>query len=678
MTRKVNDFDRRSFLKASAGATLALATAGVPRTARASQAGGKRVVVLAFDGMDPGLTEAMMAEGRLPNLSRLRERGGYRRLGTSIPPQTPVAFSTVITGTGPGHHGIFDFIHRDPSDPTEPLPSYVGNNRGSGYWEVGDHRLQLTFWPFGHEPPEQVLQRHGVPFWDHLDERGIRTWVYEIPSNFPPGPSPAGHHRALAGLGTPDLLGTYGTYQHFAQDGPYPDREDGGGRSSRVIFRNDRAVAELHGPPNTFLKKDPPPRSRIEFVIYRDRDADAAMIEIEGRRMLLKRGEWSDWVRLDYRLRMPDFLPDEHISGICRFYLQEVAPTFRLYVTPIQIDPAKPALRLSEPAHFVEEIAGELGMFYTAGFQEDYSALRNGVFTDDEFMRQADIVLDERDDLLDYALNHYEDGLLLVYFACTDLQAHMFWWDSDEPHPIRDPQQAKRGHDHIKDLYARMDAVVGRVRDHVGDSATLLVMSDHGFSNFRRQFSLATWLRDNGYTHPANAKTLKDIDWSKTRAYALGLNGLFLNLEGRESGGSVRHGAESDALLAELAEKLLAVRDGERPVIEEIYRGDDIYDGPRRDIAPDLVLGYSRDYRASWGTVLGDMTEEILSNNTSAWSADHCVAAKSVPGILFANRAITADAPRLEDLAPTLLAEFGVGKPEIMVGHDLFERSFTT
>ncbi|MFH1749241.1 MAG: alkaline phosphatase family protein [Planctomycetota bacterium] len=673
--------DRRQFLKESAAAAAALA--GVLRTKPASATSrpptsSKKVIVIGFDAMDPCLTEQMMDAGDLPNLNRLRQAGGYRRLGTSIPPQTPVAFASFIIGADPGTHGIFDFIHRDPARQYAPMFSAAGTSRGSGYWQVGDHKLQLTFWPFDHTAPRQLLHRQGTPFWDYLDEAGIATHIYEIPSDFPPSPSRFGHHRALAGMGTPDMQGTYGTYQHFAQNGPHRPRNEGGGIRSRLNFTNNTTQASLIGPTNSFLKKPNP--ATIEFSVHRDVAADAAMIEVQHHRFLLERGQWSTWIPLDFKLRMPNFVPDEHQSGICRFYLQEVAPNFRLYVTPININPSDPALLISEPPEFIEDVARDLGLFYTAGFQEDHKALSNGVFTDEEYIRQTDIVLEERLELLHYALRHYRDGLLFFYFACTDLQPHMFWWDSDERHPVRSPAEARKYHGHVKELYRRMDGIVGDLLIRHGDQATIIVMSDHGMVNFRRQFNLCTWLREKGYIQPSNCKSLlADVDWSRTRAYGLGLNGLYLNLKGRERDGIVDPGAERETLLEELVTRLEAVQDVDgQPVIHKVYRTDQVYNGPATRLAPDLVIGYCRGYRCSWATSLGDMNEEILSDNNSAWSADHCLAAEEVPGILFSNRSISAMAPTLVDLAPTILREFGLSPPSAMVGHDVFNAAATT
>jgi predicted AlkP superfamily phosphohydrolase/phosphomutase len=645
-----------------------------------------RVIVIGFDGMDPRLCERMIEAGELPNLARMRERGGYQPLGTTIPPQSPVAWATFITGANPGVHGIFDFIHRDPAQQCAPYYSAADTVAGDRAWEVDGFRIPLTFWPFHHRAPQTRLRRGGTPFWDYLDRAGVPVRMYDIPANYPPSESHHGHTCCLAGMGVPDLLGGYGTYQYFSED-TYRAIEESGGMRRSLFFENDTARGVLIGPNHPYVPVTPgrTPRGEVDFTIHRHPGDDAARIELQEQTIVLRAGEWSDWQPVEFALGMPSFLPTLRVSGIVRFYLMEVRPTFRLYVTPINIDPSDPGdQKISEPPGFVTDIAGDLGLFYTAGFQEDHKALSNRIFEDAEFHQQADYVLKERLDLLEYAKANYENGLLFFYFSSTDLQAHMFWWDGDEKHPVRTPEEAKRYHGAILDLYRRMDAVVGDVWNRYGDDATVIVMSDHGFCNFRRQFNVNTWLRDNGYLQPSDAKSLlnprsgKLVDWTKTRAYGLGLNGLYLNLRGRERDGVVNL-ADRDQLLRDISEKLLDVRDPEsgQPIIARVYRADEIYKGEFVKDAPDLLIGYRRGYRASWAATLGDMTEEVISDNASAWSADHCIAAEEVPGVVFSNKPIRRKQPSLVDLAPTILELFNVSVPATMEGGSLFTADST-
>jgi predicted AlkP superfamily phosphohydrolase/phosphomutase len=640
--------------------------------AKKSPRNGKKIIVIGVDGMDPILSTKMMNAGQMPNLDSLRKIGGFSSLGTSIPPQSPVAWANFINGAGPGSHGIFDFIHRYPDKQCAPFFSAAETISGSGYWQIGEHKLQLDFWPFNHKPSATILRREGIPFWDYLDQAKIYSTFYDLPSNYPASPSKYGYHQCLSGMGTPDMLGTYGTYQHFAEDGPVRPRDEGGGIRSMLFFENETAPAKLIGPPNTMLKNPKP--ALIDFTVHRDKLSQAVLIEIQKHKILLKQGQWSPWIKLDFDMSMPSFMPDKNISGICRFYLQQFGPNLRLYVTPVNTDPSDPAIKLTEPPEFAEKISDKLGLFYTTGFQEDHKALSNKVFTDEEFAHQAGMVLQERLNLLNYAMQNYEDGLLFFYFSSTDLQAHMFWWDSDDKHPTRSPDNAKKYFGHLEDVYRRIDGVIGDILKRYRSQATIMVMSDHGFANFKRQFNLNSWLRDNGFLGPAESTSImKDTDWSKTRAYGLGINGLYLNLKGRERDGIVSPGAERERLLDELVNKLENVTDANgRKVIRKVHRSDKTYSGPATYFAPDLIVGYCRDYRASWATCLGDMTKEVLLNNDSAWSADHCADVSEVTGVLFSNRPINGN-PSLVDIAPTILTEFGLKIPASMEGKNILK-----
>lgn len=681
---------------------LLLVAMGVGGCERGSAAAGRRTIVIGMDGLDPLLCERLMDEGRLPNLARLRDAGGYRRLATTMPPQSPVAWASFITGANPGVHGIFDFIHRDPQGAYDLYMGQARTTGGGEGWEVGDHRLPLTFWPFNHEPQRTELLRGGRPFWDHLDAAGIPVWLYDLPANYPPSPGGHGHVCCLAGMGVPDLLGSYGTYQYFSEDTWLPINEPGG-RRSPLTFVADHAQVTLAGPQNTTLKR--PVESTLTLDVYRHATEASARIDVQGRSILLREGEWSAWIPVDFTLAMPPFLPDQGLNGICRFFLLQAGtpppgaaavpaasgttgiaasagpgsaqrPAFRLYVSAVNIDPAEPgSQRISEPADFVEHLASQLGLFGTLGFQEDHKALSNGVFSDAQYQGQADFVLGERLELLEQALQSYDDGLLFFYISSTDLQAHMFWWEGGEPHPVRDAQAARRGHQIIEALYERMDQVMGRLLQRFGDQAVVMLMSDHGFANFKRQFHLNSWLRQEGYIQPRNCDSLGSgaVDWARTSAYGVGLNSLFLNLQGREAQGSVPS-ERRPAILAELSAKLLAVRDPDsgEPVVARVYRADEIYSGPHLQSAPDLLIGYQRGYRASWATTLGDMPDAIVTDNDSAWSADHCIAAEQVPGVIFSSRPIASSSPAIIDMAPTILQTLGLDPPADMEGRSIF------
>jgi predicted AlkP superfamily phosphohydrolase/phosphomutase len=228
-------------------------------------------------------------------------------------------------------------------------------------------------------------------------------------------------------------------------------------------------------------------------------------------------------------------------------------------------------------------------------------------------------------------------------------------------------------------MYARMDDLVGRAMKYVDRDTAFFVLSDHGFGSFRRGVNLNTWLLENGYMALKDGATtagpyFKGVDWSRTRAYTLGLAGLYLNLKGREAEGIVAPGAEAEALKAELVVKLTGLRDPEtgEVAIQRVYATNQIYRGPYLDEAPDLIVGYSNGYRISWDAAQGKVTGKVIEDNAKAWSGDHCVDPVLVPGVLFSNLKIEADDPGIEDMAPTALALFGLPKPPYMEGKPVF------
>ena len=664
-----------------------------------------RALVLGFDGMDPKILRGLMDAGRMPNFTRLAEQGGFVPLETSMPPQSPVAWSNFISGTHPGTHQIFDFIHRDP-DPgggpavlpglsmsrTEPesLPWYLRWLPDPAPW-FGDYNIPLS--------SERVkLLRRGGEFWTHLIERGIKTTIYRVPANYPP-PTLDGHTCACAisGMGTPDVMGTYGEFTHFSETVPPKGRKVGGGRFVNVAMIEHRANAVLEGPGNFLVdlealnrnlpphqRFDAPPPTKVEFEIVRDPQAAIVKISIDDSVLVLREGEWSEWVQFELRtgvagewllraMTLPTRLP-----VMARFYVKQVHPTLELFVTPMNLDPTKPLNAISTPGDFSQQLADECGLYHTTGIPEHTAILTRGALNEDEYLQHCRIILDERIRQYRYALRQFGSGFLFFYFGTTDQLAHIFWRDRDPGHPGRRPEQAEQYAAVIDECYVEMDALLGEALDALDAKDTLIVMSDHGFGSFRRGLNLNSWLRDEGYLtlrEPAGAERpsiLADADWDRTRAYALGINSLYLNSLGRERRGIVAAADRAD-LLQEIGEKLLALRDpqdGAR-VVATVYHVDEFYPGADRRIAPDLLVGYAENYRASWATALGGAPHETFEDNLERWSGDHCVAHHLVPGILVTNRKIAVSEPALTDLAPTILAAFGIDKPAEMIGRNV-------
>jgi predicted AlkP superfamily phosphohydrolase/phosphomutase len=609
-----------------------------------------RVIVLGFDGMDYALTRQLLDAGRLPHFQHLAAAGFFGPLGTSVPPQSPVAWSNFITGMDAGGHGLFDFVHRDP----ESMLPYLSTTRTAPgkSWRLGKWRIPLT-------GGDVLLLRHGPPFWEELARRGIETTIVRVPANFPPDGKAT---RELSGMGTPDLLGTYGTFTFFTSDpSARSETRVNGGRIVAVRPVGGAFRATLRGPTNS-LRADAQELA-AEFAFYADPDRAAARLVLAAEERLLQEGEWSDWLPVQFALA-----PLRTLRGTCRFYLKRLRPTIELYVSPINLDPMHPAMPISTPETWAAELARATGRFYTQGMPEDTKAYSAGVFSPDEFLAQARLVMDETIRQYRYLLAGFESGFFFYYFGGVDQVSHMMWRPMDPEHPAYDAARDGRYAAVVPDLYAQMDAVLGLTLAQVDTSTVVVVMSDHGFTSWRRAFHLNAWLREQGYLAVKDpdlvdeSGMLTNVDWSRTRAYGLGLNGLYLNLQGRERWGVVPP-VERDALADEITAKLLQVVDPATsvPAVSRVDRREEVYvDRGHLDIGPDLILGYAKGTRCADNSAIGSIQDDVFTDNTGPWSGDHCMDPAAVPGILLVNRKFRRPVRKLEELAAALLAEFGV------------------
>lgn len=634
-----------------ASVLLALALQPVVSCGRGHATLGRRIIVLGFDGLDYDLTRDLMARGRLPNFSRLAASGSFTPLATSVPPQSPVAWSSFITGLDPGGHGIFDFVHRD----AKTMTPYLSTTRT----EAGGRAIHIGRWQLPLTAGRVELLRRGRPFWDVLERHGIRTTIIRMPANFPPSGSAT---RELSGMGTPDLLGTYGTFSYYTSG---PRAMDGGPVAGGMIYPVDvedgvvRAV--LEGPPNPFLRQ--PEQVQAPFTVYVDATRQFAKLVVGSEVRLLRVGQWSDWVPIEFPL-----IPTQRLRAVCRFYVKQLDPDFDLYASPLNLDPLAPALPLSTPDDYAGELARATGRFYTQGMPEDTNALKGGVLTGREFLAQAAIAGDENVRQYRHVLGGFDDGFLFYYFGVVDQVSHMMWRPMDPQHPAYDAATDAPFRAVIEDLYVGLDGIVGETSRRLRPTDLLVVMSDHGFTSWRRAFNLNTWLRDSGYLAvrdagaQGDAAGLANIDWRKTRAYGLGLNGLYVNLRGREASGIVDSSGRA-ALVSEIAGKLIATLDPQTgvPAVAKVYRREDVYALTGvEDVAPDLIVGYAKGTRSSDESAIGAVAADVFADNTQAWSGDHCMDASALPGILLTSRPLGRAAPRLQDLPLSLLAELGI------------------
>ncbi len=617
----------------------------------------KRVVILGLDGLEPSLVERFMAEGKLPNFARLQQQGCFKRLGTTAPPLSPVAWSSFLTGCNPGKHNIFDFLTRDRRN-YMPALSSVQINDPRRTLKLGKYRVPLS-------KPEVRLLRKGKPFWNVLGEHGIFSNIIRVPITFPPEKF---RGVLLSAMCVPDLRGSQGTFS-FYSTASETDEEYIGGEQMRVTRNENRIRAELIGPQNTIITDGDAMRCPFEIRIT---GPDTARLKVNGDTYDLKRGEYTPWVKVKFNAGM-----GIKVKGICEFLLVEAEPDFKLYVTPIQIDPDSPALAISHPNVYATYLSKLLGTYATLGLAEDTWGLNARILDDQAFLDQCLETDGEREDMFFDALEKVREGLCVCVVDGPDRIQHMYWRHLDPDHPAHAGQGGRETRNAIEEMYVRMDSLVGDTMAACDQKDTvLMVISDHGFSPFRRGIDLNRWLEENGYLklkpEGRGQKYLAGVDWSQTKAYCMGLAGIWLNVAGRESQGIVAP-EEAAALRAELCQKLTGLTDPDNGevAINRAFDAHQIYRGPYKEDAPDLIIGYNRGYRVCWEAALGQPTDKLFHDNTKAWSGDHCIDPKLVPGILFCNRKIATEKPHLTDLSATVLDLFGVDVPTHIDGKPL-------
>jgi predicted AlkP superfamily phosphohydrolase/phosphomutase len=591
------------------------------------------VIVLGIDGMDPGFLESHWAE--LPNLDRLRRDGEFQRLATTMPPQSPVAWSTFITGTGPTQHGIYDFVSRNPRT---LLPfSSLGETEPARGISIGSYRIPLG-------SPKVHTFRRGAAFWETLKQRGIPVTLVKVPMDYPPE---ADAGAALSGLGVPDMQGTFGTFTFFTDAATAADsaRAVSGGLIVPVRVENGRTVLRVSGPANPF--RSDARQTALEMTVEIDPVQPVARFTVgssaspsasstaSAAAFILREGEWSDWVQVEF----PLIAGFPSARGMLRVYAQQLAGGFRVYVSPVNIDPSAPEARISAPNTYSASLARQAGLYYTQGIPEDTSALRQHVFRRAEYLAQSRIASREQLALLKQSVTDFRGGFLFFHFFGVDQDSHMLWrkFDAD-----------------LLETYRTVDEAIAWVRGH-SRNATLVVMSDHGFSTFNRAVNLNTWLLSQGYLklrRPISEDAhdlLANADWSRTQAYAMGLNSLYL------TSGTGPHDAA--AILSEIAGKLKTFRDPDTgvPVVTSVWEPHS-----RSEYAPDLIAGYAPGYRCSWDAALGGISRAIVEDNQDEWIGDHCIDPQFVPGVLLVNRKSGLVNLALQDLPAWILARFGV------------------
>jgi predicted AlkP superfamily phosphohydrolase/phosphomutase len=612
----------------------------------------RKVIVIGLDGFEPKIAESMVAQGKLPNLARLQEQGGYSRVKTTYPAQTPVAWSTFSTGTNPGGHGIFDFLSRDPKTylPILGLSKYEQKN--------------------AFVPPKVVNMRRGTPIWDLLTQAGIPSTVIRCPCTYPPDNIQG---KLLSGVGVPDLRGGLGTSTF------YTSRQGVRAESSEKVVQlqvdgKKEVPTFLIGPRNPKKRND----LTLEITLHLDRSTKSLSIHSDGQpnRLELKEGKWSRWLRVKFKLGLL-----QSVQGMVRFYLRQLEPELELYASPINFDPEAPLFPISHPENYANEVQARLGNFYTIGMAEDHDGLINGRFSEGAYLEQCAYVMREREKMMLYELERTNEGLFFCLFDTPDRLQHMMWRFLEADHPANCNGTSAEMRHAIEQHYMACDDIVGKAFNYADDQTLFITLSDHGMNSFQRGLNLNTWLYENGFLalkngikpgEEENGDFFHNVDWSRTKAYSLGLGCIFLNLDGREANGIVRED-DVESVKSSITKGLTGLRDEQRGkiAVRSVVTREQVYRGSYADESPDLVVNFSEGYRVSWGTPLGGVPAGLFEDNVKRWGGDHVIDPELVPGILFMNQPFKKDQPSLVDLAPTILNALGVPKGSAMEGEDL-------
>jgi predicted AlkP superfamily phosphohydrolase/phosphomutase len=671
-------------------AALALSAACSPPAppGKPARRAAQRVVVMGFDGLDPTLSRRFMDEGKLPNLKRLAESGTFATLASTQPSESPTAWSSFATGVNPGKHNIYDFLVRD-------FQTYMPD-----FAMVKTAPPEFLWGLFPRKPAQVTSTRGGTSFWTRAGQDGVKTLVLTVPVTYPP--ERIAHGEMLSGLPLPDVRGTLGTFFFWGTD--LSSFEEGnaefGGFLKRLLFEGGVARTMLKGPENPVLRQEEASlRAKkragglseaetarltelatgkdinVPLTVRWTEGAGQADLEIQGTRLALTAGQWSPWVPVSFKVN-----PLVSVHGMTQFHVVRADRELQLYASPVNYDPReKPPVPLSTPHGYAAQLAEELGVYRTLGWAESADkALQEGRLDEAAFLYDADRAFDDRERIVLHGLQRTDWDLLVAAVETTDRVSHMMWRLIDPKHPMYDAALAGRHGDAIEKVYRRADDLVGKIQAKLPAGAVFLVMSDHGFHSFRRSVNLNTWLTENGYMvftgQEAGTKaTLADlfgrgrfwegVDWSRTRAYAVGLGQIYFNLRGRESQGVVSEGAEYQALQDEMAGRLLQLRDPAtgQPVMRAVYRRDEVYQGEYLRNAPDLQAGFDDGYRVGWQDTMGGVARAVVEDNNRKWSGDHCATAAEISGgVLFVNRKVTSTSPGIMDLAPTILRLLGV------------------
>lgn len=559
-------------------------------------------IVVGLDAFDPGIFEDLYNQGKMPNLGRYVEVGSYARLQIANPPQSEVSWTSLATGLNPGSHGIFDFVHRNPATYALHVSMLPTTKKLMGVQFARAHNAPTLF---------DAAVQQGYPatsLW----------WPVTFPARFE---SPV---RTLPGLGTPDILGRLGAGIFFS---PITDLAGEAFKTNIELLDRigeGRYRGLLPGPSRKKGTELQPATLRVELDLGEEY---SARLKLDKKEFELTKGIWSPIVQLSFPIKF-----GLSVKAITRVILTEFHGEPGLYFLPLQIHPLYSPWPYASPRGFAKSNWKMFGPFLTLGWPQDTTGLEEGFLDDEQFLDLCEAIHQTRERIFLNQVQEFREGVLASIFDTLDRVQHMFLRDRPEV---------------VVRWYEKLDTMLGRIEEHIKQGQDLqpdiFVLSDHGFAPFEYKVHLNRWLMDQGFlstSTPNEQGRMQEIDWSQTRAYALGLNSIYLNQAEREAEGVVTANQTEEQRNA-IREQLTNWKgpDG-RNVAQRVYKREEVFEGPLCQFAPDLVVGFNRGYRASAQTGLGGWEEKSIEVNDDHWGADHCIDPDLVPGVLFSKSSL--------------------------------------
>mgnify|MGYP002629920210 CR=1 FL=1 len=567
-----------------------------------------KILIIGIDGMDPKIVKNLFSENKLPNFQKLSETGSFLKLNTSNPPNSPVAWTSIATGVNPGKHNIFDFIRRNPENYLPELS--LSKNVGEKY--------------------ESIVKSES--FWKYTSKAGVPTTIIRWPVTFP---AEKFDGKLLSGLGVPDIKGFLSGYSYYSESVETKRTQN---NILKVIKENNLIKTELYGPKIRKGTDIIDIKERLEIKII---DNNSVKLKINNKNYSVKKNEWSDWIEVEFKVGLL-----KKVSGIFKIYLKDTNP-FEMYATSIQIDPSNPILPISYPESYSKELAKD-GLFYTLGIPEETAGVEDGIISESVFLEQINDIEEEKTKLFWKEFETFKkekNGVYAFVYDSSDRIQHMFYGKDDNKE--------------IKNYYMKKDEFIEQVLEQIDKNTLLLIVSDHGISSFKRAISINTWLVKNGFmtltkelVENDDGVLFKNVDWSKTRAYSLGFNSIYINLKDREGKGIVE---KKEQVVNEIIKKLENLTDNGKQIVKKVYKGDRIYSGDYAKDAPDLIIGFNPGFRMSWQSSIGGFTKEVITNNNKQWQGDHLIDPSFVPGVLFSNIKLNKTSANQPDILPTIL-----------------------